>query len=81
MQSKNLIFLFRSVFFRDISPFLLQNRYFCDIIQFSMLSHFVRCEHSYRTISAFTTFDISIHIVRYEHSYRSGWGDKSGGFG
>ena len=65
-KQKHDFFCFVAFFFRDINPILLQNRYFCDIIQLSMLSHFVRCKHSYRSIYTFTSFDMNIHIVRCE---------------
>ena len=61
-------FLFKK---SQTSPILLQNRYYCYIIQLSILPHFVRCEHSYRSIHTFISFDTHIHIVRYEHVHRT----------
>ena len=36
------------------------------LIQFSMLPHFVRCEHSYRSIHTFTSFDMNMCVERCE---------------
>ena len=36
------------------------------MIQLSMLSHFVRCTHSYRSIHTFASFDMNMCIERCE---------------
>ena len=43
---------------RHISPILLLNRYFCWHKTIVMLSYFVRCKHPFRSMWAFTSFDV-----------------------